>query len=179
MRRKLFMAVGLLLIAGNASGQTKSDATDSQTQLLQAILSEIRQVRQDLRASTVAFQRAQILVHRVELQDGIVRRLQDKVDEMRTKLTQLQGEENQLTTELKGMQDALEQADNPDTQKEVLKQTIRGLKTESEKKANEEQGTQARLSESDEQLRIEQAKLGRLQDELDALDKTLQEASHR
>jgi hypothetical protein len=50
------------------------------------------------------------------------------------------------------------------------------LKVALEQRTNAEQETQTRLTDSEEQLRIEQAKLGRLQDELDRLDKTLQDS---
>jgi len=40
--------------------------------------------------------------------------------------------------------------------------------------ANKEQETQAKLMEAEEQLRLEQAKLGGLQDQLDRLEKTLE-----
>ena len=45
--------------------------------------------------------------------------------------------------------------------------------------ASSEQETQPRLMEAEEQLRIEQAKLGRLQDELERLDKALEDSSRQ
>jgi uncharacterized protein YlxW (UPF0749 family) len=71
----------------------------------------------------------------------------------------------------------LNQTEDPKAKKE-LEDIIAGLKATMETQSNAEQETQARLIESEEQLRIEQAKLARLQDELDRLDKTLQESSH-
>ena len=43
--------------------------------------------------------------------------------------------------------------------------------------ANKEQETQAKLIESEEQLRLEQAKLGGLQDQLDRLEKLLESSA--
>jgi hypothetical protein len=49
------------------------------------------------------------------------------------------------------------------------------VKARFDAEANKEQETQAKLIESEEQLRLEQAKLGGLQDQLDRLKKTIGE----
>lgn len=88
MHRSLTLILALLLIAAAARSQT---ASDSQT--LQALLAEVRQLRHDLRTTTVAAQRAQILIYRVQAQESIVRRLQERVDDTRSKLAQVQSEQ--------------------------------------------------------------------------------------
>jgi hypothetical protein len=59
----------------------------------------------------------------------------------------------------------------------VLEDTIARFKASLEAQATTEQEIQAKLTDSEERLRLEQAKLGRLQDELDRLDKTLEQLS--
>jgi hypothetical protein len=52
------------------------------------------------------------------------------------------------------------------------------IKTRFDADANNEQETQAKLIESEEQLRLEQAKLGGLQDQLDRLEKLLESSGN-
>jgi len=65
MHRSCLLILGLLLIATPVLGQSAS--TDSQT--LQALLSEVRQLRHDLQTTTLAAQRAQILLYRLQGQE--------------------------------------------------------------------------------------------------------------
>src|SRR5215470_2310812 len=80
MRLGSFLALGLLMVFdGTAAGQSKP--TDSQS--LEAIVGEIRQLRQELRTLVGTAQRAQILISRVQVQESLVRRLQERVDDAR------------------------------------------------------------------------------------------------
>jgi len=74
MRRTVCLGCILLIVPIIAAAQ--SNSTDSQT--LQALLGEVRQLRQELRSSTVAAQRAQILIYRVQAQQGAVNRVSQK-----------------------------------------------------------------------------------------------------
>lgn len=163
MLRSFFVLVLLSVIVGTAAAQTKP--TDSQN--LEAILGEIRQLRQNLRTATMAAQRAQILVYRFQMQDAVVRHLQDRIEDTRSKLAQIQHEEKRLTTAAKQMEQSQDQSESPKDKKE-LEDTIARIKAGVENQSNLEQKTQARL------IRIEQAKLSTLQDEFERLDKKLQ-----
>ena len=158
-----------LLCSTAAFAQTNSNDSDT----LKSLLSEVRLLRHDLETTTVAAQRAQILVYRAQAQETVVRRTQDRVDDTRSKLAQIQFELKRLAQVVKQTQDLLEHADNQTTQKE-LEQAITQKKARQELQANVEQETQAKLIESEEQLRLEQAKLSGLQDQLDRLEKQLE-----
>ena len=56
-----------------------------------------------------------------------------------------------------------------------LEDSLAQMKASLEAQANKEQETQATLTEAEDQLRVEQAKLGRLEGELDRLDKKLED----
>src|SRR6267143_2994342 len=103
----------LLLISTPVVSQT---GPDSKT--LQALLEEVRQLRRDLRSTTVAAQRAQILVYRVQAQESVVRRMQERVDDTRSRLAQMQSEQKRLTAAVKQNQDLLDNTDNQATRKE-------------------------------------------------------------
>lgn len=67
-----------------------------------------------------------------------------------------------------------DQINDPKARKET-EDAIARIKTFLEQRAAAEQEIQTKLTQSEEQLRIEQSKLGRLQDELDRLDKALEQ----
>ena len=57
-----------LLVWTTAFAQTNSSDSDT----LKSLLSEVRLLRQDLRTTTVAAQKSQILLYRLQLQQGAV-----------------------------------------------------------------------------------------------------------
>src|SRR5713101_9167709 len=122
MKRLSFLPLTLVL-ASTAFAQT--NPADSDT--LKALLTEVRQLRQDLRTTTVAAQRAQILVYRVQAQESVVRRLQERVDDTRSKLAQIHSEQKMLTVEMKHNEELLDHAEKPKTRKE-LEETIARFK---------------------------------------------------
>jgi hypothetical protein len=169
MKRLPFLLLTLLLVSTTAFAQTSP--TDSDT--LKALLAEVRLLRHDLETTTVAAQRAQILIYRVQAQESVVRRMQERVDDTRSKLAQTHSEQKILTVGMKQNAELLDHTENPTTRKE-LEQTIARFKSGLEIQATVEQESQAKLIESEDQLRMEQARLGGLQDQLDRLEKTLE-----
>ena len=173
MKRLSFLPL-FLLLPSTAFAQT--NPTDSET--LKSLLAEVRLLRHDLQTTTIAAQRAQILVYRAQAQESVVRRMQERVDETRSKLAQTQHEEKRLTAAAKQNEDLLNNDDNPATRKE-LEQTMASFKAGLEIQTNIEQETQAKLVESEEQLRLEQAKLSGIQDQLDRLEKQLESSDRQ
>ena len=173
MHRPWFLVLGLLLISPAAFGQTSS--TDSQT--LQAMLAEVRQLRKELRTTTLAAQRVQILLYRLQIQEGAVARAERRVDEARSALSQTQTEVKMMASGIKQIEDKVSNAQNAverKRQEDLLAQFKAGL----ESQENSEQQSQARESEAEQDLRAEQAKLNALQDQLDRLDKSLETSNH-
>ncbi len=97
MKRLSVLPLTLLLFATTALAQTSPTDPDK----LKAILSKIRQVRQDLQTTTRAAQRAQILVYRVQAQESIVRRMQERADDARSKLAQIRSEQKSRAASIK------------------------------------------------------------------------------
>ncbi len=169
MLRPTFLAFSLLLLSPAALGQSSS--TDSQT--LQALLAEVRQLRHDLRTTTLAAQRAQILIYRVQAQESVVRRLQERVDNTHSKLAQIQAQQKHSAAAVKQFEDSLDHAETPAARKE-LEGALRQSKAQLDIAANNEQEAQTKLTEGEEQVRLEQAKLDRLQEDLDRVEKALE-----
>ena len=91
-------------------------STDSRT--LQALLAQIRQLRMDLQASTVASQRVQIILYRLQLQEGTVARVHQRVDEVHSKLAEARAGVQHFASEVERMERALYETQNPADRKE-------------------------------------------------------------
>ncbi len=169
MRRSSFLILGLLLIPTAAFGQTAS--TDSQT--LQALLAEVRQLRQDLQTATAAAQRAQILLYRLQAQEAGVARALQRLEDARSKLAETQSSRKSMAAQIKQYEEIQSRTENPKERKDI-EDLLPRLKAKLEMWGNEEQQRQTKEIEAEEQLRMEQAKLSGLQDQLDRLEKALE-----
>jgi hypothetical protein len=103
-----WLLVGFLAVAPTAFCQTSP--SDSQT--LQALLLEVRQLHEDLQTDAAAALKAQILFLRVQTQQTAVARASQQVDEARSKLGEVQTARKKVEDEAKQTQDALEKIDN-------------------------------------------------------------------
>jgi chromosome segregation ATPase len=168
MHRSWFLVLGFLVISPGAFAQTSS--TDSQT--LQALLAEVRQLRKELRTTTVAAQRAQILLYRLQIQEGAVTRAEQRVAEAHSALAQTQYEQKHFASEIKLREDMQSNSQNPAERKE-LDELLPRLKAQLESSNDTEQHLQMKVTEAELDLRTEQAKRTALQDQLDLLDKSL------
>jgi hypothetical protein len=172
MSRTIFFALGILLFSGAAFGQ----AAPSDSQTLQALLAEVRQLRQDLRLSNLEAKRAQILIYRVQAQQAVVDRISERLEGAKAQLAQLERERVRFAAQMKRLEEMKDQIENPAERKQ-MEDAIGQEKMQSEDQAAEEQDLKAKEADLEEQFRAEQAKLGRLQDELDRLDTVLREDS--
>jgi predicted nucleic acid-binding Zn-ribbon protein len=173
MLRPTFLALSLLIISPAAFGQSTS--TDPHT--LQALLAEVRQLRHDLQTVTAAVQRAQILIYRVQAQETVVRRVQERVEETRSNLDHIQSEKRRHAAQLKQIEDLQSHPETAQTEGRTLEDALAQLRARVEMEESDEQETQTRLTEAEDQLRVEQAKLDQLQDDLDRLDKVLEDSN--
>jgi hypothetical protein len=108
MNRSSLLALGLLLFSAPCFAQLAP--SDSQT--LQALLSEVRQMRQDLRTTTIAAQRSQILIYRLQGQEASVARASQRLDEAREKLARTQDERKHVVAEVKQVEDFVNNTEN-------------------------------------------------------------------
>jgi chromosome segregation ATPase len=169
MKNLLFLPL-VLLSASTAFAQT--NPTDSE--MLKALVAEVRLLRHDLQTTTVAAQRAQILVYRAQAQESVVRRMQERVDDTRSKLAQIQSEQRSRASSVKQIEEKRSRSETTTAEQKELEGVLVQIKARFDADANREQDTQAKLIEAEEQLRLEQAKLGGLQDQLDRLEKQLE-----
>jgi chromosome segregation ATPase len=169
------MTVGLLFFATACFGQTSS--ADSQT--LQALLSEVRQLRQDIQLTTIMVERAQILIYRLHGQEAAVARASQRLDESREKLARTQEQRKQLSIEIKQEEEFIANTENVPAQRKNYEDRLPHLKARVDSLEGDEQQDQAREIETEQQFRAEEAKLNDLRDQLDRLDKTLENAGRK
>jgi chromosome segregation ATPase len=175
MNRTSLFVLGFLVFSTSCFGQT----TPGDSQTLQALLTEIRLLRQDLRTTTVAAQRSQILIYRLQGQEAAVARASQRLDEAREKLVRIQDERKHVAAEVKRTEDFVSNTENPATQRKELENRLSELKARLETLESDEQQYQSREIEAQQQLRAEEVRLSDLRDELDRLDKTLENTSRR
>lgn len=173
MRRTWFLAFGLFFASTAAFGQ--SAPADSQT--LQALLSEVRQLRKDLQTTTVASHRVQILLYRMQSQQAAVARAQQRVNEADSRLADAKGAVRHFTSEIESAEAALNDSQNA-TQRQQLEQILAANKRELEPQKLAEQEWETKAAEAVQNLRSEETKLTALEDQLDRVDKDLERSSH-
>jgi len=155
-----------LVFSSPALGQ----ATPAESPTLQAMLAEIRQLRQDLQTSAIAARRAQILIYRFTRTGGrrcpcfpagwMKRNRQPSSCGLRTKYQEIQIKQYET----------LEESSRECRPTAAIRGRDLELKAQTEALAVEEQEVHMKETELEQQSRIEQAKLDQLQDELDRLD---------
>jgi hypothetical protein len=138
-----------------------------------ALLSEVRQLRQELRSNTAATLRAQILIFRVQAQEAAVARASQRLDEATTRHTQWAEKRKQYVSQLKWYENKRESIEDS-VEGKKYDDEIASMKAQMDAEIPYEQELEAKEAELKEEVRNEEAKLGRLQDELDRMDKMLE-----
>jgi DNA repair exonuclease SbcCD ATPase subunit len=174
VQRVFLFALSAWCICGAAFAQNPSP--DSQT--LQALLVEVRGLREELRASLVKIQSSQILLSRMEMQQAAVTRASDHLEEARSKLSEIQNHERDDTAEIKRLEDAVSNEENAQQQK-FLQDHINHIKSELEASQTTEQQRQATEIQADQQLRTEQDKLTTIEAQLDELVRSMTNSAER
>jgi chromosome segregation ATPase len=155
---------------GLVPGWGQSPATDSQN--LQALLTEVRQLRRDLQTVAIVSQRSHILIFHLQVAETAVRYAQDRADTFRNELERVQTDRKRQAEEIKRVEEAKDSSDTPAAQQKELESALLDMKAKYD--STEEQDLQTKLNEAEEQLRTEQAKLNVLEDQLSALEKSLE-----
>jgi hypothetical protein len=164
MRPAFLPIVAFLGISGCAFGQSAS----SDTQTLQALLNEVRALRQDLRVSLNRTQATQILLARFQIQEGAITRASDRLNEARQKLLDTHVHQKELTLGVKRLEDALSAAENSE-QRTALEDRIKHVKSDLEVTGNIAQQQQTTEIQAEQHLREEQDQLNALESRLDEL----------
>ena len=170
----MFRAAIALLIATAAWAQTASP----DTQALQALVAEIRQLRQDMQATTLVTQRVQIVLYRLQTQTALVTGTASRLDDARTLLGKAQSDKKTIADRVPQLEESAKSVQDPKERKNMEDMLV-GTKMQIERLAADEQRLQSRAIDAETQFRTEQNKLADLQDQLDRLDKLLDSLSRK
>jgi chromosome segregation ATPase len=166
-RLQLLSIIGLALCT-IASAQTAT--TDSQT--LQVLLGEVRQLRQELKGTMVTIQRGQILIYRAQAQQSVVDRDTQRLDDARAKVAETQANLRSTTSALQRWNDTRSNA-STDAARKTAEDNVATFQARVDGLTAEGQERQSHVSDCELQLHGDQAKLSELQDELDQIDRAL------
>ncbi len=173
--RRCLLWLGVWILPFPAWAQ--NNATDSEN--LRALLEEVRQLRRDLEATTVAAQRTQIVLYRLQLQDAAVARAARLVEEAHGRLDDPAAGRQRLAADIQKAQDIRKRSQDAHEVKVIEEEALPELKRHDDELAKEEQRWRARAGEAEAELRSEQAKLDSLHDLLDQLEQTLANMANR
>jgi chromosome segregation ATPase len=173
MHRLLVSFFGLLLFSMPALGQ--ANARDSQT--LQALIEEVRQLRQDVKTTAVANQKMQVLLYRLQAQQAAVARASQRVDDAHADLNQLESERSKVAVDVKQHEDFLSRTDVASGDRAAVEDALPALRSKLNSLDNEQQETRDKMSSAEEQLHSELAKLDGLEADLSRVEKSLETAN--
>jgi hypothetical protein len=170
MIRSLVLMVSSLLFSSAAVCQAPA-CPEAQT--LQSLLTEVHQLRQDLQTVSVAARRAQILIYRLYVQDAIVQRVSENLNNAKTALDAMRTNRGFQTEQIKQYEEARDGSEDP-THRKQMDDMIAQWKSRLEAENSTEQELQAKETELEEELRTERAKFEQEQAKLAELDNALE-----
>jgi len=165
----------LFWIAPLVSSQTAQ--TDSQT--LQALLTEVRLLRHDLRSTNAMAQRAQIALCRLQRQDEAVVRANQRLSDIRIKLANLVTDKGEVKNQLRQVEAIVKNNQNAEEQRHSEEVLLPELKARLALVVNAEQEARVQETEAMQQVRNEQVTLDGLNDTLNRLNNVLEEMTRK
>ena len=141
------------------------------TQVTQALLAEIRLLRQDLQATAATIQRVQLVMFRMQTATATLNRATQRLEDTRNRCNYVQPQRKMLTTQIETAENRQKTAQNPADPR--LGDEIARLKGNLEMLTVQEQQCQSAILDADSQVRAEQAKMNDIQDQFDKLDRAL------
>jgi hypothetical protein len=92
MHRSWLFALPFLFFSASGLGQS----TSSESQGMQALVAEVRELRKDLQTTNGYALKAQILLYRLQVQEATVARVSQHINDERSKLAQTQEHRRRL-----------------------------------------------------------------------------------
>lgn len=172
MRRLTALFLAIFATTSVVRGQTPP--ADSKT--MQALLSEVRLLRQDLNASLAKIQISQILLARLQIQEVAVTRASQHLDDARAKLAEIQVVIKSETAEVKHIEEASPDANQTQPQ---IEEALSRAKADLEASTSLAQQRQAIESDAEQQLQTEREKLERLENQLDDLVRAMADTNQQ
>jgi chromosome segregation ATPase len=169
MRRTviLFSATLFFTVAARSEQPGQSDH-----QVTQTLLNEVRQLRQDLQVMGATIQRIQIVMYRLQVQGDLLNRATQRCDTVQNECRYTPERRKMLTAQIEHLESRVQDLQNS-AERAATTAQIAQFRSALESVAAAERECQAQLVEAETQFRAEQAKMTDLQDQLDRLDRIL------
>jgi len=167
MAKNAFILVLFAVSSGRCQAPEKPD-------VLQSLLTEVHQLRQDIEAMTVASQRVQIALYALQMQDAVVARATLRFDGIHDKCVAAESEGQKLASEIQMEEAALASGSLTEDMANQLRIQISAGKRQAESKSAEVQSCQSMEAQASSRLQGEQAALADLQERIHRLDTTLE-----
>ena len=162
----------LALLASAISPLCFAQSGGSDANTLSAILSELRSIHEDLRAA----QTTQALLVEWQMEQGMVNRAADRVDEARSKLIDIQTDLKVATAHVSEVENYLNESTKPDEQAHLKDEVEHAQEGVAAMKA-EVQARSSAIEDLQTKLRNAEDDLANTQDELNALIKKTAQVS--
>ena len=171
LTKALPVSVALIFLSAAARGQ--SPAQPSDTQVLQALLGEVRQLRISLERATIVSTRMQMALQRMRLQEERVTRVSQQLEETRKTIGEFESEKPRIAERIKDVEEHARQTADPMARGQ-MEADYKGMKTHLEQVNVLQEQRRAREGELASQLLAEQAKLNELNDRLNQMERALE-----
>ena len=169
----------VFLVNSSTHGQQTPTASGaSEAQILQDLVTEVRQLRFALERTTSVNSRMQVTLQRIQLQQKQFSRVASQLESIRDGIRRLEAEQADMSNHTTDVESRIEQEQNPDKQKQ-LQDEQKQMKLALDQKERLIQDERTRESELSSRLEAEQSRLSELQANLDSLEKRMEaEAAH-
>jgi hypothetical protein len=146
-------------------------AQQPESNLLQALISEVHQLRLSIERSNTVVPKMQITLTRIQMQQQKVEQRERELQAIRTKIDDAQAGRERMLTAQRQIDQQAAQSQDP-AQKKQLEEAITAVRNSLEEQNLREQQGRAQESAAAGQLKVEQAKLQELEQQLDRLEKS-------
>jgi chromosome segregation ATPase len=154
-----------------ARAQTPPPPTPDSS-LIQALLSEVHQLRLAIERSNTLSPRIQLVVERVKMQQSVVTRLSDQLESTRRELDNAQSNQTRAAEHVKNYETELSQVTDP-MKRQQMDLELKVFKPEVERTQQLMEALRGREADLSSRLRSEQATLDGLNDRLNQIERTL------
>jgi len=144
----------------------------SDSQMTQPMLTEIRELRQDLRNIAATIQRVQIVMYRLQAQANLVDKAAQRLEQARSECKQAQAQQKMVASQIEKAEARKRNSQNASDEK-ITEQLNANLQASLEMWAAQAQQCQPEEMDAETQFQGEQAKMNELQNQLDQLDQVL------
>ena len=167
------MVAGLALLFIVVTSPSFAQTAQSDSQTLDAILAELREIHHELRST----QAMQMLLAELGAKQSVVNQAVERLDRERSNLIQIQSDQGRTLGELDRAQDKVDRSSDPTEQKQLTEEVQR-LKTNISTLKILEQARQSAVDEAQQRLRDSHDAVQEVQEQLDAMTKKLTQGGH-